>query len=279
MIWHFGTWLARAMFERDQQGCEAMHVVLVPKEDGLGGFARHWGEHDEAATRWRLWHIVMPLIPLAGPKTTVTLCGARDGPYFSDKNIWKPEGRSHFMGPLVLASKAGNAIPKFAATDAARRHVASWFTDKSRVVTLTTRSQANSTERNSSIDEWTKMEKWLAPRFEVVRLRDTAVGLACDTGPWALLDPDLRLALYERAQMNLIGNNGPSTLLKFSAAPYLSFGEAPTKQWEDHCRKFCNMEPGEQVPWARPDQRMVYQPDRFEVMRDHFTQWEQRSLA
>ncbi len=286
--WDFGTWLVRAMLERDHRGCDALHVVLVPKEDGLGGFARHWGDHDEAATRWRLWHIVMPCIPLAGKNTTVTLAPTRGEAEWIQSGldshehcreedmlpVWRPEGRAHFMGPLVLAARDGKAIPKLAATEAARRNVASWFSDTSQVVTLTTRSQSTHRDRNSQVDEWTKLEKWLAPRFEVVRLRDTMVGLACDTGPWALLDPDLRLALYERAQMNLIGNNGPSTLMRFSTSPFMTFGEAPTQEWRDHYRRYFHMEHGDQLPWCRPDQRLVYEPDTFEVMSAKFKEWE-----
>lgn len=71
----FITWLVRAMKERDRLGCKGLHVVIVPKENGLGGFSRHWGNHDEHAARWRLWHIVVAACPLAG--ATVTLAASR----------------------------------------------------------------------------------------------------------------------------------------------------------------------------------------------------------
>ena len=71
----FSVFLVRAMMERDACGCDGLHVVLVPLETGLGDFARNWGDHDEADTRWRLWHIVMAMVPLA--RATVTLAASR----------------------------------------------------------------------------------------------------------------------------------------------------------------------------------------------------------
>ena len=37
----FAVFLVRAMMERDARGCDGLHVVLVPLETGLGGFARN----------------------------------------------------------------------------------------------------------------------------------------------------------------------------------------------------------------------------------------------
>lgn len=285
----FVTWLVQAMLERDRAGCEALHVVLVPKEDGLGGFSRHWGDYDEAATRWRLWHIVMPCTQLAGKNTTVAIAPTRgeaewirsgldDHDHCREEDmepVWWPEGRAHFMGPLVLASRAGKAIPKLQATEAARRYVASWFgEDDGPLVTLTTRAQSTHPDRNSNHEAWALLKEWLEPRFNVVHLRDAGVALFSEIGRWAVLDPDLRLALYERAAMNLIGNNGPSTLMRFSSAPFMTFGEAPSKGWQDHYRKYFHMEPGDQLPWCRPDQRLIYEPDTFEVMAAKFKEWE-----
>ncbi len=71
----FVTFLARAMLERDKRGCDGLHIVLVPLEGGHAGFARGWGGHDEAATIWRLWHIVVASCPLAGASVSVTEIG------------------------------------------------------------------------------------------------------------------------------------------------------------------------------------------------------------
>jgi hypothetical protein len=267
----FVVWLARAMVECDAAGCDGLHVVLVPHERGLGGFARQWGEHDEADTRWRLWHIVMGCAPLAGVQTTVTLAANRgQAEALRSDATWWPESRAHLAGPLIAASRNGKMIPKLRPTEAARRHVSRWFVGETRpIVTLTTRHQATHADRNSDEMAWDRFAEWLSGRYAVVRLQDTHVALGRDRGAWAELSPDLRLALYERAAMNCIGNNGPAALLWFSSAPFRQFGFChPRERWVSHMREHLSLEFGDQVPWFGPKQRLVWKPDSFEVLRD-----------
>jgi hypothetical protein len=269
----FVTWLVLAMKERDARGHDGMHVVIVPKEDGLGGFSRHWGKHDEAATRWRLWHIVVASCPLAGATVTVAASRAQ-AERMKSEPYWWPEGKAHFMGPLIQAARNGEAIPKLRATEAAKRYVSSWIGVSPKLVTLTIRNQSTDHERNSELRNWERLRDLaVAAGCSVVWLDDANVALSDGRG-YAELDPDLRLALYERAAMNFIGNNGPQELLKFSGAPYIIVGLALTDGWKDHFRKYFDMKPGEQLPWARKDQRMVYEPDSFDVMRCEFEKWE-----
>lgn len=259
----FITWLVRAMLERDAQGCEGLHVVFVPKEDGLGGFARHWGPHDEAATRWRLWHICVAACPLA--RATVTL--APNLEYATERlPLWISREREHLAKPLVEASRKGVKIPKLRATEAARRYIASWLKGSGPVVTLTMRKQTNDTARNSDRGAWDQFAAWLRERgYVVVSLDDTNEALAQGRG-YAELDIDLRLALYEHAEMNVVGNNGPAALLWHSDAPYMRIGSGIPADWTTNL----GLAQGEQIPWAASDQRLVYAPDTFEAMRDHF---------
>lgn len=276
----FVTWLVRAMKERDDRGCDAMHVILVPHEAGLGHFARNWGKHDEAATRWRLWHIVVASCPLAN--ATVTMAASRyqaielKEPAEARNLFWWPEGKAHFMGPLVEAGRRGEAVPKLQATVGARRYVNDWlrnFAKDRTVVTLTTRDQSTDPDRNSNIEAWNGLNHWLhAQGFCSIVLEDSNLALGQGRG-YAELDPDLRLALYERARLNLIGNNGPQELLKFSAAPYLAFNQAQSAGWQDHFRKYFSMEPGDQLPWAGKYQKLVYRPDDFEILKEEFQQF------
>lgn len=278
----FVTWLVRAMLERQRAAAERLHVVVVPKEDGLGGFARHWGKHDEAATLWRLWHILLPAAALGGATLTVapSVAFARQIEHACRSGreaiAWWPEGKAHFMGPLVDAAHAGEEIPKLQATDQALRYVDAALRDNDRItagrplVTLTLRSQTTDPDRNTNPEAWEAFGQWLLERgYEVVELNDSNQALSEGRG-FAELDVDLRLALYERAVMNVIGNNGPQELLKFSAAPYRAMGQAPTPGWQDHFRKFFHLGPGEQLPWAGPEQRLVYKPDTFENLQAAF---------
>lgn len=275
----FVTWLVRAMKARDDAGCNALHVVVIPLEGGRAGFARGWGEHDDAATLWRFWHICVAACPLAGATVTVAASKSQAEALIraTKYDVWWEGGKQHFMGPLVDAARAGESIPKLRATYAARRYVRDWIQRESMrarpLVTLTTRRQTTDPARNSDDAECTKFSDWLLDRqYHLVWLDDTNEALSAGRG-YAELDPDLRLALYERAALNLIGNNGPQELLKFSDAPYRVFGVG-LGGWADHFRKYFHMQPGDQLPWAGPQQRLIYKPMTFDVVKDEFLQWE-----
>lgn len=268
----FVTWLVRARHAMRSYpyDCDALHVVIVPKEDGLGGFARHWGEHDESATRWRLWHIVVASCPLAG--ASVTVASSREMAktlQAAAAYSWWPDGKAHFMGPLVRLARDGQAIPRLKATPQAQRYIDTWLQGVDLPIsTLTLRNQTTDPARNTNAEEWRRLGAWLHSRsYQVITLDDSNVALGKGRG-FVELDPDLRLALYERAAINVIGNNGPQELLKFSDAPYLIVGLALSDGWKDHFRKYFHMEPGDQLPWAKPNQRLLYKQDSFDVMRE-----------
>lgn len=262
----FVTWLIRAKLEAGERG---LHVAIVPKEDGLCGIARHWGKHDEAATRWRLWHIVIPSCQLVG--ATVTLCDSRfRSAEMNHGDVWWPQGASHFLGPLVDAAKSGAVIPKLKASEQARRYVKSWLGEK--VVTLTLRNQSTGPERNSDADAWHGMSVHLRSRgYNPFVLDDTHVAMNRGVAH-AELDIDLRMAVYEQAVMNLSCATGPDSLLKFSDAPYLNFNQGMAG-WEEHYRKHLHLQVGDQLPWARSDQRLIYKPDTLDVMVEEFDKW------
>jgi len=265
----FATWLVRAMMERDARKLARLHVVVVPKEDGLGGFSRHWGPHDEHAARWRLWHIVVGLCPLA--RATVTVAASRaQAEQMRREPCWWPADKAHLAAPIMDAARAGARIPQFAATEGARRYVRKWLSGLQRmVVTLTLRNQANEPARNPSHAEWRELHAWLeASGYEVIVVDDSNDALEQGRG-YAELDPDLRLALYERAAMNVVGQNGPAALLWHSAAPYLRVKSGSPPEWGTNL----GLKQGEQVPWASRDQRLVYGPDSFSVMKGAFLEW------
>lgn len=272
--WDFIGWLIRALMEAQRRGTLALHVVIVPKEDGLGGFARRWGEHDAAATWWRLWHIVIAACPLAS--ATVTLAATRaQAEAMRCEPCWWPQGKAHFIRPIVDAARQGQTVPQLSATPAAARYVNAWLGEKARpIVTLTERHQSTDPARNSNRPMWAWLCQWLEERgYRVIRLRDSNDALAAGQG-YAELDPDLRLALYERAHLNCIGNNGPSQLLWFSAAPYLMFNAAlPAEPWRAHWQEHQGLATGQQLPWAKPYQRLVYAPDDFATLSAEVQRW------
>ena len=270
----FLPWLVRARMEA---GGRPVHAVIVPKEDGLGGFSRHWGKHDAAAARWRLWHIVMAACPLA--EVSVTLAASRDYAMklcnsMKNADTWWPDGKAHFIAPVVGAARKGATVPLFKATEAAKRYVAAHLGGGDRVITLTLRNQTTDADRNTDPIAWDKFARWLMDSGRrVVILDDTNDALRAGRGYYEA-DLDLRLALYESAVMNVVGNNGPAEFLKFSSAPYMAFDLGLTDGWRQHFRKYCGLDVGEQLPWATPSQWLIYKPSTLDNLKAEFMRWE-----
>lgn len=266
----FITWLVRAQQEREWRGCDGLHIVLLPHETGLGGFSRHWGPHDEHAARWRLQHIVLPACPLAD--ATVTLAPSRKYALrlTNAGEVWAPAGKAHLANVIVEGARRGERVPQLRASEAARRYVRGWLAiEGGRVVTLTLRQQQNDPARNADRKEWDALAAWLRGQGRrVIVLDDSHVALSAGRG-YAELDLDLRLALYEQAAMNIVGNNGPAALLWHSAAPYMRVAAGLTADWTTNL----GLRQGEQVPWAARNQLLVYAPATFAAMKGAFEQW------
>lgn len=274
----FMAWLVRSKMEANLRGHEHLHVVVVPKEDGLGGFSRHWGGHDEAAARWRLSHIVVAAGPLMGCSVAVAPTreyaeDIRDS-YLGDHFYWWPSGKAHFIGPVVTAARKGRKISMFAATEGAKRYVRAHLGSGDRVITLTLRNHTGDPDRNTDPKAWDQFARWLYDAGRrVVILDDANDALRAGRGYYEA-DVDLRLALYESAVMNVVGNNGPAELLKYSAAPYLAFDLGQSDGWRAHFEKYCGLKVGDQLPWATSRQRLVYRRSTLDNLKEEFTRWD-----
>lgn len=273
VAYDFITWLARAKLEQQRAGAQGLHIVVLPNTEGLGGFARRWGPHDEALTRWRLWNIVVAACPLAG--ATLTLAPSRELGAVSGP-VWMPSGPAHFLGPLVEAARAGESVPMLRPSGAALRWAARW-TASGKTVTLTLRRN-NPLDGRDSSDDWPAFADWLKERgWRPLILRDTEEVLrGGPQGELAAISIDLRAALYASAAQNCFVNNGPMVLAWHIGAPYLAFCAAlPANPWHRQWQEKLKLAPGEQLPWASPAQRLIYRPDSLDVMTEEFERWTQ----
>jgi hypothetical protein len=260
----------RAKLEQRRLKCDALHVVILPAAEGVGGFGRLWGPHDDAATYWRLWNIVVAACPLAD--ATVTLVPDREFGLSLPGEVWRAQGKTHFIGPLVDAARAGEPIPLLHPSEYALQCARQWIdTQRGPFVTLTIRR--NSHDGRDSSRDWTPFRAWLEEKgFNTLVLDDTVDALKSPVGPFATVSVDLRAALYESAAMNCFVNNGPMVLAWHTRAPYLVFNAAlPEKPWKAHWEKHQSLKTGDQLPWASgPRQRLVYRPDERDVMIEEF---------
>lgn len=259
---------------RQAAGTRPLHVMIVPDESGVGGLFRDkTALYDIDEMRWRLWNIVIPACQLVS--ATVQLAPSRaqawvtpaDARWPADWNRQTLRDRHHLMTPLLAAGRVGTAPPRLSASAHALRKVGEFYaTLPGPAVTLTLRSTYDAA-RNSIAAEWRRLADRLRDDgYAVILMRDTDVALSVGAG-FGELNLDLRMACYQLARQNVMGLNGPSVLLWFSASPMAMFdapvqGEPEFNAWRD-----LGMNTGDQVPWATPQQRIFYQRATAEHMR------------
>jgi hypothetical protein len=213
----------------------------------------------------RMWleNVFRPLLPMLGA--------------VEDERALK--GRSHedyVLRDLVDAVRAGEKAPilKSPISCPEKGHV-----------TITLREKAGDKIRNSNLNSWIRFANWLKNAGEnVIIVRDTEcaniplAGLRIE--PKASFDLQYRMALYESAKTNLFVENGPIGLAFFGEFPWISFFKVDddsefvrTTAFWDTCY---HMKPGDQLPWSRKDQRIVWQADTYENL---VSAWEQTTGA
>lgn len=260
----FATWLIAAEMARRASGADLLHVVIQAKPDGIDGWFRDkTALYPSAEMHWRLWHLVMPLCRLVNASVELV----PDGQKLARQTL------SHHAGPIIAAARAGAEVPRFSAgehaLDAVRR-----VTEGGRAVVTMTLRDTYEPGRNADARAWYGAAKDIEARgYTVVMVHDTSRALAMTEGFFEL-NVELRMALYQSAALNLHSHGGPATLSWFSDAPWIMFCAAmPEQHWRTHWAKHLGLQWGDQFPWSRPDQRLVYETDQKHVILREFERW------
>jgi hypothetical protein len=252
------AFLVKARMAANESGDDELHVNIVPKTDGLGGFSRDWGNYDAEETRWRLWNIVIPACQLA--RATVSLLPNRDG--------FVADGVAHHHSKELI--QAGR-IAKLSASPQAIAYVDEYLAGYARPVVTITIRETEDAARNSDQRAWYLFMRSIENRFAVIWLDDSRKQLA----KLNALTVDLRCALYQRAAMNLFVANGPSALCWYTGAPFMIFncGGVHGENWRKHY-EWLGLPDGKQLPWAdHARQKLIYKPDTFENISAAFEKW------
>ena len=249
ICWDFLIWLVDAEMTRRRFGAPAPLRVAFTREDQLDDVSRRFFEN-----------VFRPLLPLINAVEDPDAVGGRHKPLYTPFEV-------------VLASKAGEAVPRLEASATARDTMELWL-HGTEPVTITLREAPHWKHRNSNLEAWLRFADDLQRRGQpVIFLRDTARAneplpgyASCPIASWNV---DLRMALYERARANLFVSNGPAGLALFGDRPYLYFlhifkddlyGPNNPGWWLGSN----GIDEGEQWPWALPTQRLVWRPDTYE---------------
>jgi hypothetical protein len=176
--------------------------------------------------------------------------------------------------PIVEAAQAGETVPMLRPRAAAMEQVAK-LVGKRPPVTITLREALHDAPRNSRTENWLRFARDLRDAGErVIFLRDTSRADEpledFETYPTASRNLQIRLALYSQAKQNFFVSNGPVTLAMFSEVPYIFLNEvldyADSSNKTDSWTLYHGTPPGEQVPWVKPNQRIVWKPETYDNM-------------
>lgn len=268
--------MAQADMERKRVGADRLHVVL------FGDLRKKPAQYDEAEAEWRLWNIVVPAARLFGAGVSVDVgrpwqeAARHDRPDFAQ---WPPnwpaqtlKDRRHLVSGLIDRTLRGDSIARPRASEHALRKVRKWMTG--RAVTMTVREADYLGERNSDAALWGNVARAIAERgFTVYRIRDTTRALEIGSG-YAELNLDLRMAMYEQAEFNIVANCGPASLCWLSERPYLMAGAGyPADEWDGLFVKQ-GLPLGANWPWALPHQTLLYGKETAEQVIAEFDRWE-----
>lgn len=185
-----------------------------------------------------------------------------------------PTLERYTLNPVVEFAKAGETVPTLKPSADAVEAVKDYLkatTGGKAPITITLREAPYWEFRNSNIEEWRKVAKYLEEQGErVIFVRDTDKATkpikGFETCPAASLDLDTRLALYESAKCNLAVSNGPWMLMLHGTKPWLMFIETNAMspffpETPQFWTQWHGISPGEQFPWCKPDQRIIWKRD------------------
>lgn len=292
----FASYLAAAELERRRRNLAGLAVLIVPAADG--GLRRERGSlalFDEEARRFRLRHILLPLLALLPSVRGYAVCVSREqaadilagdetGVYPPDYRLYQP--RQPHKRVVHDLYRAGVPMwPMFQATPRAREFVAQFLSERAagrRTIVITLRSSPHSPQRNSHVEDWLRFARQLDPSLYLpIFVLDTEAAMSprppgltdhliCEAASW---DVEVRMALSEAAWLNMAQMHGPMELCWYNErARYIVFLEVGTAPENMPAYLVENgHDIGVDFPFAAPGQHIVWKPDIYDNIAEAFT--------
>mgnify|MGYP007063368520 FL=1 len=278
-IVHF---LAMADTNRRMQGFDGLHFILIAPSD-----------FGDERIHWRIGNIIMPVLPMLPACKKITICSEREqvreilttdtSPVYPENyRVDDPPSSGCEMYRLMLPAYLGAETSSISAPELALKYADDWISANSggrKVISFTVRALDGRKEKNSNLDIWFQLAHELeADGYFPVFLKDHEDNYANPayegfaSFPQAVANVQLRTGFYERCYLNLFSPNGPSELCWVNGGVrYILFGmincrsegevERPHVLGE-HGFRF-----GDQLPFARPYHKWVWEPDSLDLMR------------
>lgn len=252
----FVPWMVTAEMRRRQEGAPGPLKVA---------FVRHPGSLAPVTDqKWQFFlNVIRPSMELFGAVEDAAAANGRHEEYCGLREI-------------ALMHKGGIEVPKIKVPEPAMQAIRNRLGNRN-PVTLTLREGPSYQHRNSDVEEWDKLAQWFSREGEdVIVVRDTARASEpfgpFEICPEASQNLHMRAALYEQSKCNLFVTNGPWGLAYFGSKPWLTFATITDDQPEGFNRpewwgRYMGLNEDKQLPWATPQQRIVYENDKFENMK------------
>src|SRR5262249_10825738 len=302
----FLWFLAAADLERRRLGLKSVHVVIVPGDHD--GVRRERDDYelviDATARQARIQNILIQACRVLPSCDGLTLATSRAEAAFLrsvvarhilpvDYELALPV----FPGPrscLQAAHRGQSGIACLRAPAEELRGVDAWaktHVGSRRLVAITPRRSSYMPARNSNLPAWVGFARSLdASRYCPVFVpdtNDTIEGLPKELRdflvfPEAAWNVPLRMALYERAFINLGVNNGPMGLAWLNARVCYATLKIETVDVPQSSLSFIRsfgFEPRKSLPFATPVQEWVWEDDTQEAITKAFERLSQRIEA
>lgn len=302
ITYDFLWFLTGADLQRRRSGLSSVHAVIVPgSRDGVKQERDDYETViDLTARQARVYNVLAVSCRLLSSCSGLTLASSRThGARLrgAARTIF-PEGyepalpiypNSQFC--LEAARNGERGIACLRAPEEELRIIDRWaavHAGERRIVTITLRRYGYMPARNSDISAWSAFAASLdTMRYCVVVVpdhNDTAEGPAPEMRGFAALpeaawNVPLRMALYERAYLNLGVNNGPMGLCwlnEHTRYATLRMETADVPQTTRQYFRTLGFEPGELLPFATPLQEWVWEDDTEDAIQRAFARLTQK---
>ena len=293
----FLWFLAAADLQRRRSKLSSIHVVIVPGPHN--GVRREHDDYDavvDAQTRQARIHSILVQACRVLPSCSgLTVAGSRREAAFLRSVVARHVFPADyepilpiFPGPHSCLEAARNGEPNIACLRAPMeelRVVDAWakaHVGSRRVVTITLRRYSYMPARNSNLTAWVAFARGLdanqyCPVF-VPDTNDTVEGLPTELRDFVVFPEaawciPLRMALYERAFINLGVNNGPMGLAWLNARACYATLKIETAEVPQSSLGFIRsfgFDVGKSLPFATPLQEWVWEDDTEETIAKTF---------
>ena len=278
----FACYLVTCNAIRQAMGYEKMGVTIVCDQ------FRNWSRREQLTTlsekRWRVNHILSKL-PFLIPEVdslTITESPLTELNFPAFPGGYPPPPSQPFKLPYLTDQfiqfyNTNISLRPFRASEQAKFFINNLFEDN--VITISLRNTKYQPTRNSNLDEWHKVYQELKnskfrpiviPCFEDYMGDRLFANYDWEIFDPAVLDIDIKLALYERAKDNLCINNGSQTVLIHSDCRYKYFKfvtEGVNTTTPEHHKATFDINPGDNHAFATESgQDLFWETDNADII-------------